>query len=1041
VSEQYTIRELDLAHDVLKLVEMWKASDDQWPGTWSGGVEFTEQMIADWLERDKYLNAYVVDTGDQIVGYCSFHEDGDERDVGYVGTLNVQPDHQKKSLARRMINRCTERCVELGYKQVTLHTWPGNLKSVPLYKKTGLYWVPGPDVHMRNFMPSILAMPCARPYFEAHDWYETFQRELEQKEDDERWEGMKVYTYRWAADGDMLTVWVDREARTLTAVETNDFFAAAIATNIEPAKGLPTQMRWKLENKRDEPVKVSLIANGTEHVQIEHRTALTVAPGESAELEAGVDIAVDAPDVREHKPVPAVSTLLIIDGEVVELATGMRPRAVVTVETDPKYVTLFPGVEKTVHLQLRNYQADEIEATITLAPAPGLEVEWTERTVIVPGKSYAGAPISLRAAAGGVYDLQATTHFRAGTTAPQRLGILSLDTGSVLADRGEKEVRLENEWTRLVLKPHGGWMAVRTPAGNASLGGVREYVGPPFWPSELDDKEFTCDLVHEDGRVKAVLTAALDERPGLVLRREVTLGAGPLVEVRNTWINNGTAPQSIQIQLSSHLSQRERATITLPLADGVVQSRLAEFPAAEEDVSKKPEAFAERWLAITSEHGTFGLMWEENVVENEVGGRWYSLLGPKQTCEPQRWTPAGTLTLYAGPGDWRSVRNHARRLAGTDGEEEPIPIEARAVYDARLEPSPVVTLDDQVTTTLTIDNLRARAMAGHAQLAMPKGLSADRCAFEIERAALQEPFEQAINLSLGPKVTAHEGTLSLRTQLFDKEIALSVLRLGTHDPVAISRIEDTRRDDTWTIDNGRTCYTITPGFSGSLAAWVEDGVNHLLSPYPEVKTFGWMSPWYGGLMPVALLSREMPGKLGQETFTAQQVEALDTRGIPWAGARVRCQMVREQLVGLAVELDYLTVGQSNVLKLVYRVRNETTAKRSLGYGWHSFWQLDGTWEHNTLYSAEIQRKPTPWGSWSEAGKWGIVTNAETGRTAVLVSPYPTIRLSDWDDMGGHLGFIGGMSIPASGVAERVCYIALCKDVEEARRYVPLKDYL
>ncbi|HUT20701.1 MAG TPA: GNAT family N-acetyltransferase, partial [Anaerolineae bacterium] len=427
MSEQYLIRELDPEHDVPKVVEMWKASDNQWPGTWSGGVEITERMLAEWLERDKCLNTYVVETGDQIVGYCSFHETGDERGVGYVGVLNVQPDHQKKSLARKMLCRCVERCVELGYGQVTLHTWPGNLKSVPLYKKTGLYWVPDTGVHMRNFIPSILTMPCAQPYFQAHDWYATFQRELAQKEDDERWEGMKVYTYRWAADGDMLTAWVDREARTVTAVETNGFYAAAIAANIEPAKGLPTKLRWTLKNKGDHSIKVSLIANGSEHVQIEHRTAVTLAPGESAELEADAEAALDAPDVRERKASPTVRTLLIVDGEVVELATGMRPRAAVSVETEPKYVTLYPGVGKTVHLQLRNYQPEEIEATIALAPAPGLEVDWTERTIVVPGKSYAGAPVTLRAAAGGVYDLQATAHLTGVKARPQRLPVFCLE--------------------------------------------------------------------------------------------------------------------------------------------------------------------------------------------------------------------------------------------------------------------------------------------------------------------------------------------------------------------------------------------------------------------------------------------------------------------------------------------------------------------------------------------------------------------------------------------------------------------------------------
>jgi hypothetical protein len=380
------------------------------------------------------------------------------------------------------------------------------------------------------------------------------------------------------------------------------------------------------------------------------------------------------------------------------------------------------------------------------------------------------------------------------------------------------------------------------------------------------------------------------------------------------------------------------------------------------------------------------------------------------------------------------VRAHARRLAGIDGEEEPLPVQTRPLCDARLEPSPLVTVDDRVEATLTVDNLRARPVTGQAQLVMPAGLTADRSAFELEQVTITAPLAQAIDLSFAPKATAYEGTLSLRTQLFDREIALHAIRLGTRAPVQISGGKDT-----WTIDNGRTRFEVAPGFSGALSAWVEDGVDHLISPYPEVKTFGWMSPWYGGLMPLAMHGHnDMPGKLGQETFTADKVAAPDARDIPWAGVRVRCQMAREQLVGLVLELDYLTVGQSNVLKLVYRVRNETTAQRHLGYGWLTFWQLDGTSAHNTLHSAEIQRKPTAWESWSEAGKWGLVTNAETGRTAVMVSPYPTVRLIDWGDVGGHLAFFDEIQVPASGVAERVCYLALCGDMAEAKRYAALQ---
>lgn len=1044
MTEAFVIREItDINQDAEKLVDMWRASDEQWPGTWSGGSEMTRQRVIDIFERDKNLFVYVAETGDKLVGYCSFNEREDDKGVGYVGLLNVQPEYQKKSLARKMLCRCVERCVELGFKQLTLDTWPGNLKSVPLYKKTGLFWVPDSSVYMRNFIPGILAMPCAKAYFEGHGWYESFQRALEQKEDDERWGGMKVFTYRWQAGDDMLTVWVDRESRTVTAVETNEWMVAAIASQIEPVKGLPTQMRWKLVNKRTKPMLVSLIVNGNDQLKIEHREALTVSPGQSIEVTARVDVASDAPEVRRGKAVPTVKSLCIIDGQVVELETGLRPRPAISVELSPRYVTLFPGVPKTVHLQLRSYMDKEVEATASLSPMPGLDLDWTERQTTVPAKSFAGLPVTLSAPQGGVYEIQATVYFNdngsQGKALPQELVVFSLPAGGVLVHRGDAkqaspEVRVENEWTRLILESRG-WMQIRTPYDDAELGGMRELVGPPFWPSELEDKEFDVDVETKDGRAIVALSAALDDHPGITVRRQVTLGAGPLIEIAHALVNNGTTAHTLQVLTFFEAGQRSGATIVLPLQGGIVESRISEFPAAEEDVSRMPETFAERWMAVTSRHGMLGTIWPETVVENQVGGWGVELIEAAVTCGPQQWTRAGRFYLYAGPGGWETVRRHARRLAGTDSVEEAIPVELRPLHDVRLEPTPLVALDDRVETTLVIDNLRARPLSGKAQLSLPEGVSSETTTFEITGATIKEPFKCALHLALPAEATAWQGEVALQAQLFDTRSAVPIIRLGDRSQVKVAQ-----DGDTWRIDNGRTCFLVAPAFCGSVVAWNEDGVNHLLSPYPQQKTFGWMNDWYGGVMPLAMLDNEMPGKLHQETFVAQAIEQIDGRGLHWKGVRLSSALEREKLVGLAIDLDYVTVGKGNVLKLVYRLRNLTTAKRSLGFGWQCYWQPDGEWRHNVVRSAFVERKSTPWESWSEAGKWGMVTNAESGCSALLVSPYPWVRLVDWGDVGGHLGFFGGMNVSPMDMAERVCYVVLCDSVEKAQRYTWLKDY-
>ena len=247
------------------------------------------------------------------------------------------------------------------------------------------------------------------------------------------------------------------------------------------------------------------------------------------------------------------------------------------------------------------------------------------------------------------------------------------------------------------------------------------------------------------------------------------------------------------------------------------------------------------------------------------------------------------------------------------------------------------------------------------------------------------------------------------------------------------------------IDNGRTQVSVAPGFSGAITAWSDQqGVNHLQSPFPEVKTFGWMSPWYGGVTPLAIKPRsdgDFPCKLYGEALSAEVVDAPDARGIPWRGVRVQGQMVREDMVGLAVQLDYLTVPHSHVLKLVYRVANQTTSPRTLGAGWLVFAQPGASAGRHTLRSANVERKDTPWNTWSVAGEWATVTNPQNGQTMAMVSPYPRVWLMDWGDATGFLAWMDTVEVPPSGAAQRVCYLALCPDPQRARRYAWLAKYI
>jgi hypothetical protein len=440
------------------------------------------------------------------------------------------------------------------------------------------------------------------------------------------------------------------------------------------------------------------------------------------------------------------------------------------------------------------------------------------------------------------------------------------------------------------------------------------------------------------------------------------------------------------------------------------------------------------------------MLWENadqahpETAENEFGWGVHLPTVPID-CPPQTWTPAGKLYVYLGPGGWKAVRDRALRLAGTDEVREPIPTRTRRVYDARIEPSPLVTLDDEAEAALVIDNLRVQALAGTAALCLPEALSASRSSFELTDIKVDRPLNAPVTLYLPPGAGAYAGHIALKTRLFDAEVPLGIVRLGDRAPVAVSS-SGAGQTETLDVDNGRTRFSVAPGFTGALTCWQEGGANHVLSPYPEQKTFDWMSPWFGGITPMVMKAndQDFPGKLYQERLTAQEVQVKDGRGIGWHGVRVSSEMTREEFVGLGVEFDYLTVGNSNVLKLVCRVHNHTTAQRRATIGWLAFWQLDGASTGNTLRSKEVERKHTPWNSWPEAAHWGTLFNPQTGRTAALISAYPHVRMIDWGAAGGHLGWFNGIDVRPASTTTRDCYVVLCETFEQAQTYRWLKQY-
>jgi ribosomal protein S18 acetylase RimI-like enzyme len=1058
---EYAIRPYDPA-DNAGLAVMFNESDDQWPGTFTGGVPMTEEIVQDWIEKETCLMRLVVEakTGGElagkIVGYGTLWQNPSERNTCYVSFLNIHPAHQKRSLARRILTQMVDWATESGYSRMTIETWPGNLKSVPLYKKVGFFWTPDTNVYMENYIPTLRQLGVTREFFERHDWYTTFRRELKQVEDEQRHPAtgdMKVYVVRWEEDGEYLEAVVDRQAQAITGLETSDFATCAVVDESEPAQGIAYPVRWRVVNKQDVPVNVSVLADGETGIDLSYRTSFTLDAREERVLETTFACAVDAPrlDPDKEKAAPKIKTTLVIGGDVVELGTGLRYRPAVTFATEPEFPSLLPGQSQTVHLQLRNRARRPLSGTVHVVPQEGLVTDWQRHGFELGADGYAGLPLTVTYDRNGAVPLEVTAVFADGdqqvTTAPQRMPLLVTPPGRVSAGRFDDRVVIENDFFQLVCRARGGDCRVVSKARQRRDARIQEEVGPPFDPWELHEKRYDLALECGDGWAKATLTARSGRLPGLSIAREITVTGSALVQVRYRVVNSGAVPQKVQVRPRIQFAGKEIGHIALPHRERLVIERASEFFAIDGDMPKKPKFLAEQWTAHTCDGHVIGTMWSEDVVKHEYWWQHLYLYFSERTLEPQGAADVGPLYLYSGPGDWPAVRTAWQRTTGRIAQHVKALPRSDRPHAFGLSPTPLVTLGRQIEAMLYANTTREREVRGRIVVEPPPGWTVDRSESLVEGVSCKRALEESLRLSAtSDRVGADSGQLRLEGELFDEVRPFSVIRLG--DESAAVHVEESEQagQPIWTIGNGRCTWTAAPGFHGGLIAWREKGieVNHLMTAFPDNGEMGWLKPWFGGVWPMILSlgdDRGWPGKLHEEAFTTTEIKTADARGISWRGVRVMASLKREGFEGLCAEIAYLTVGDSNVLKMIYRLVNETSVYRRYVQGLLAFCQVDGQHQETVLYGEGFQRKRTPQTSWAKVGTWGAAVNPASGQAVVMVgaSGEKRIELSDWGVDGGHLVFYNYPVLAPHGTHEMVAYLALTESLEEAERYASLAE--
>lgn len=1032
------------------VADMWNASDANWPGTWTGGVPETAENVRRNAERQETLETFLCMDGDVVAGFCKVMPDLDEPGVDYVALVNVPPSHAKRGIARRLLQRANALAVERSSYRLDLHTWSANLPAVPLYKKVGFMWMPDTDIHMLNFMPAVLRLDAAREFFATRDWYRVFRRDLDQVPDEDRWEDMKVFTYRFADSADdaedadpALVVRVDREARAICAVETQRYAVSATAARLDPARGSEVTLRWTVTNRGDTALPVTVVASGTDELLIDYRGSAEVAPGATEILEASCRISPDAKDVKPGKPVPVVKSVLLLGGQVVELSTGLRPRPALEITTWPRHITLLPGQRRTVQVRLRNRLADEVAVDLRAAGGDGLEVSWTKEALAAPAEGWCGTEIEVsvppgKSAAYG-FSLSASCESSGSSlrVEPEPRFVFAVAPGAVVGAKGKDAIRVENDHFRAFLTERGATLQLLDPQTGARQAGSGAVPGPPFSPNEFRTMDYDLEVVRSEGRIEATATARSKRWEGFTFRRRIVFTPSPLVVVAAEVHNGGTETRRVQVSHSASGGDSEREV--LPLQSGLRAGfGWANFPGPTDEQSKKPDAWGEQWSAGERTDGSVcGVVWAGPVEEVHPAGS--GVITEAVDVEPQSTMSPEPLWLYSGPGRWQTVRNLWRRregvvIPGDEPREEP-----DAPITVRVDQPPWLATRESGSARLTIEHSNTWPIEGTATLVAPEGWVLDQSQVDLADTTWQNPASIDVEITPPPgRACAGLVRVEVRAKEFDRDIDVPVLARADAQPARVDRADAGGRE-LWTVTAGGSEVKVAPDHGGATVSWKVDGVEQFASDYPEAGSIGPWLPWHGGIAPLLAVGEVwFPGRLWAETFTAEEVEEKDSRGLLWRGVKVGAESTHEESRGFRVESCTLALSGAPVLKHVLRLHNGTGAMQVPTFGAFVFCAPGGDRSHTTVHAEGLDAKPSAQYVFKSTGTWAAAVNADSGATVLLASRRE-VGVAKLGTDGGHLFNFREPEVARGGVAEAVAYLVAAESLEAAMPWRALTE--
>ncbi len=1086
------VREFEMTlEDAGRLAECLNSFDDSdsWPGGFTHGNPYTaERVFIEW-SKEKNIRVIVGYSGDKITGHCNVGNAELDAEAAYVGLLGVNPAYQGQGFGKAMLIEAAQAAADVGKRRIDLHTWGGNLKAVPLYKRVGYNWVPGTRVLMESHIPGIIGAEMFKEFFERYDWYDSYKVYVTQEMDDFVEDGVGVFRYNFEGEnGDLLHVTIDREAKGICGfVLTLD--GNTISAEVRPAEHTgyigfgPTKLELKIRNSSDidypyiinvQPVRDVLI-------ELDGEFSGTLSPHEEVLLQGTIAIKPEAkPLDRETNTFEKAKTqgefTISLGSREIKLFSGVIPTEALAISTGPMYPCIAPGEETTIGIGLQNNSQEAVRGEILLQFPT--RIDQNNRTIdfqIKPGKA-TELPLKIE-----------TKDTDDNTILPIKINIFVFQesskislmkktlnipiigaSGAVVYEGLGNHYILETESIRIGLQKTPS-MALTyceyKPLNELFTGwGLLPDLGYPFSGegSEWYKTEFNVSMSSSEKTAEIELTAKSEERPGLRYTIIHRIHSG--IDLLDTIVkleNTGSEDISnLGIQTSAWYRVLPDQ-MQVPLRNQIVSIAAVDWY-GNRQLPRSPKEYHESWVA-TRKQGDgllFGWFWDPHYIEDVSLRRTsstpvfeYKLPDLKPTDVIQ-FNPCRFIMTQ---GNWEKIRNIWTRI---NGISESIALDERTAPTSDLEfelvhkasvveqgnISPIFvdsSIENEMEFRLRV--VHENPIAAECSLRMPKGLvinGKDGLTFKIDEVSIDKPFHLPVKITTTGKTSwfCESGEIVLRfpARIVRKRIDAVVFD-SSLIPKRVNSVEEEMELMTTTIDD----YTIavSPQNVGSLVRYGKIGEPSMFfDTFPKVGPFIWWDKVYSGVTPVLTGFDVWDWETG---LYKEQWTISETKIGSWIGYEAKATLQHSPgIKGLDVTMRFLMLSGTPLVRLEVKIDNSSELWKRPFMGFKCFPTPGGDVQsniHTIRQGRKIQYEPTGnsadiW-AFPEAG-WGAYEGQTSGKILGIVSTIKTRESLAIDTLGEkahHLVFRTQPMIASGATSKASFYLFDAQSVEQVEQ--------